>query len=211
MGNSAKRFALENPPDRPATDDLLVDALLAFANGRDVVICQGENENVSRWSRWRQEPSNEERAALIGLLQRIAQYPGSPLGFAPPGYAGVIELDAPLPAQDFALLVDGDARTWLSHMRASIDFRLILLAQRRVGSLRLYHRFANVAAALTVATLLVAASGDPYVGRFRRCASPKCCAPFYLAKRNPSGGPANRIYCSPTCREQYHNSAARKG
>lgn len=42
-----------------------------------------------------------------------------------------------------------------------------------------------------------------------RCKLPNC-RRFYLARRNPNGGPANRTYCSPGHRDEHHNSAHRK-
>jgi hypothetical protein len=91
-------------------------------------------------------------------------------------------------------------------MDASIDSKLILAGSR--ASLTQYRYFKNVAAALTVAMLLVADSSRPYLEALCRC---KGCSCFYIARRTKKGELANPVYCTPACRKQYHNSAARKG
>ncbi len=202
---------------RPATNDLLVQALLVFGNGQDLVISHQSGVatgEVRRWSRWREKPSQEERAALVRLLHGIVNNPKDPLGLTPSGWArnAIIDLHDRLPiAKDFALLVDGNLYAWMAHMDASMESSTVVVSRGRGYSPREYRSFENLAAALAFATLLVADPEHSYAEALRSCKSPKCKAPFYLAQRNRSGGPANRIYCSPTCRKQYHNSAARKG
>lgn len=214
MGKPAKCFDLQNRLERPANADLLVQALLAFGNGQGVVIWgqpDGLGE-VRRWSYWRDDPSQEERDAQVRLLQAVAESPRNPLGIADSsGRArnAVIEIP-PLPSvADFALLVDQGLFTWLAHMQASIDLKTILVGHRGGYSLTDFRCFKNVSSALAVAMLMIADQSKPYGKALCRCKWQQC-QDFYLAQKNPRGGPANRTYCSPAHRDEHHDSKERK-
>ncbi len=210
MGKAAKPFELENSVTDPATEAQLIEALLAFANGEDVVIRQAEE--IRRWSLWRERPAEEERAALVGVLERIMQDPRYALGITSEwgrATGAAIELKGSVPASDHALTVVDDLRVWFAHMSKSIEGALVLAPTRRGAfSLVKHWRYLNVASALTLAALLVADTSRPYAGALSRC---KGCKDLYVARRTKKGKLANGVYCDPTCREQYHNSAARKG
>lgn len=77
MGTRATIHELRNTLPAPVSDDALVEALLAFANGRQVVIWGQPRplEQVRTWSRWRTEPSEDERAAFIAFLHGLMQDP----------------------------------------------------------------------------------------------------------------------------------------
>jgi hypothetical protein len=72
-----------------------------------------------------------------------------------------------------------------------------------------YSSFRDMHARLSYALLLLAEEQAPYQRVLRRCELPSC-NKFYLAQRNPKGGPANRVYCSPEHRDERHNSYDRK-
>jgi hypothetical protein len=210
MGTAAKCFRLENVVTRPATEAQLIEALLAFVNGQDVLIKQVEE--VRRWSLWREQPSEEERAALVGVLERTMRDPRYALGITSEwgrASGAAIELGGTVPTSDHALRVIGDLRIWFAHMDRSIERRFVMVPSRRgVYSLVDYWLYRNVAAALTAATLLLIDTSRPHAGALRRC---KGCKGLYVARRTRKGELANSVYCSSNCREQYHNSAARKG
>lgn len=203
---------LENEISRPATEAQLVEVLLAFARGSEVVIRQ-QSDEVRRWSLWKERPSDEERAALVGLLQRTVRKPGSALGVAPGPWRGTnaaIELDNLEASSNFAMPVNEyQLDTCLAHMSKSIERKFVLVPIRRGGySLVDYPRYRNVAAALSAAMLLVADPSKPYARALCRC---KGCDRFYIARRTKKGQLANGVYHDPECRAKYHNSAARKG
>jgi hypothetical protein len=209
MGNAVERFLLMNEITRPATDEKLVEALFAFARGADVVVRQ--SEEIGHWSLWKERPSEEERATLLGLLQRIARKRGA-AWVAPgrwPGPDAVIELDGLTATSDFAMPVNEyQIDTCLVHMNESIERKFVLVPVKRGGYRLLnYFRYRNVAAALTAAMLLVAAPSEPYASALCRC---KGCDRFYIARRTKKGKLANSVYHDPECRARYHNSAERK-
>jgi hypothetical protein len=209
-----KSFELRNTLAAPAPDDALIEALLAFANGRNVVIWGQEKpfERVDAWSRWRAVPAPDERDFLQGLIEdpwggmasRTDQ-----AGRRRPTNA-VIQLPALLaPDRDRALLPTKDPQGWLAHMRESLERELVLVGRRQGYSLADFRSFRNVASALAFAMLLVMDQTKPYANTLCRCKLPRCRS-FYLARKNPKGGPANRTYCDPTHRDEHHNSAQRK-
>lgn len=211
MGKAVECFELKNEITSPATEEQMVEALLAFARGWDVVIRQ--SGEVRRWSLWKERPSGEERTVLVGMLQRTMRKPGSALGLAPGPWRGTnaaIALEELVASSDYAMPVNEyQLDTCLAHMTKSIERKFVLVPVRRGGySLIDYPRYLNVAAALTAAMLLIADPSQPYASALCRC---KGCDRFYIARRTKKGVLANSVYHSPECRAQYHNSAARKG
>lgn len=69
--------------------------------------------------------------------------------------------------------------------------------------------FRDLHAMLSRALVLVIDEHAGYGRALSRCKLPAC-QKFYLAKRNPKGGPANRTYCCPAHRDEHHNSYERK-
>jgi hypothetical protein len=69
--------------------------------------------------------------------------------------------------------------------------------------------FRDIHAVLSEGLLLLMDEQKTFGRTLCRCRLPSC-RKFYLARRNPKGGPANRTYCSPTHRDDYHDSADRK-
>src|SRR5579863_9456688 len=63
--------------------------------------------------------------------------------------------------------------------------------------------FRTLRSALQYAVLLLLDLNQPFGDALCRCRLASCRA-FYLAKRNPKGGPANRNYCSPKHRTEAH-------
>jgi hypothetical protein len=69
-----------------------------------------------------------------------------------------------------------------------------------------YHQsFGNVRSALHYAIALMLDLKLPYRNAISRCRWQHC-GIFYLAKKNPRGGPANRFYCCPKHRIEAHDS-----
>lgn len=84
-------------------------------------------------------------------------------------------------------------------------------AWTRSGKQRLtnYSMYRDIHAMLSHGLLLLLDEQAPYGRTLCRCKLPTCHR-FYLAKRNPKGGPANRTYCTPEHRDEHHDSAQRK-
>jgi hypothetical protein len=211
-----KSFELRNALPAPAKDEEIVAALIAFVNGRDVVIWDQPQPlgRVQRWSLWSELPKPEERRALVNFLRRLLDDPWGGLGFTTdisgrrrPANA-VIQMPPLLrPERARDLLPDQDFGSWLAHMSASMQRELVFVAHRQSYSLADFRAFRNVAAALALATSFVMDQARPFATAFYRC---KWCQKFYLAHKNPKGGPANRIYCKPQHRTAHHDSAERK-
>jgi hypothetical protein len=60
-------------------------------------------------------------------------------------------------------------------------------------------------AVLNYATALLLDDTKPYGSALSRCKL-ESCGKFYLARKHPAGGPANRNYCSTKHRSQAHES-----
>lgn len=215
----AKEFELFNPMGRPAKEVDLVGALMAFVNGQDVAIyLQPAPGVVRRWSLWREQPNEAERASQVNALgalidgSRTSFYGGFQTdadGHRRPTHA-LLEIQT-LPdsyrTREQDLLPDRGFAIYLAHMRASIQQEPVLVSHRLGYSLTEYRAFDNIASVLAVAMLLVTDPARPFAKSLSRC---KWCQKFYLAKKNPKGGPANRVYCSSAHRDEHHNSAERK-
>jgi hypothetical protein len=76
-----------------------------------------------------------------------------------------------------------------------------------IGGLSLGYRqsFGTVRSALHYAIALILDPKFPYRKAISRCRLQRC-GVFYLAKKNPKGGPANRLYCRPAHRDEAHDS-----
>lgn len=64
--------------------------------------------------------------------------------------------------------------------------------------------FPNLPTALKYGLLLLLDTSQPYSRALSQCRLTSC-GRFYLAKKNPKGGPANRNYCSEEHRSEAHN------
>jgi hypothetical protein len=218
MGHMTTVYELTNNLPNPATDDALVEALLEFANGRDVVIWGQPDplERVSTWSIWRTQPSAEERSAHVAFLQDLIRDPWGGLGHNTdrtgrrrPANA-VIQIGDLGPARgDRAVSPRPDFNAWLAHMKKSMERELVLVGRSHGYSLADFRSFRNIASALAFATLLVMDQSKPYSKDLSRCKL-RTCQRFYLAQKNPKGGGKNRTYCSPEHRQEHHDSADRK-
>jgi hypothetical protein len=213
-----KPFDLRNSLIEPASDAALVEALMAFANGRDVMIW-GQRPpfgQVRRWSLWREQPSPDERAAHVNFLHRLMEVPGGEMGLTTDASGqrrptnAAIEIPALSQFEGKCdLLPDQHFFPWLAHMGASMERQSVLIAHRQGYSLTEFRSFQNVASALAVGMLLVMDPARSFAKALCRCKLPSC-GRFYLASKNPKGGPANRTYCEPEHRDKYRDSAERK-
>lgn len=188
-------YELQNLATKPATDEALVRALLAFTNGAEVVI-SGQD---SRYGEPRSRAA--DRAAYVELLDAVIAGRPGPLpmledqsGRLRPG-AAVIRCLAKLPNP-------------LNRV-ALVRSERVLIARPRGYALAHYRQFKRAASALAEAALLFLDADRPYGRALCRCKDPAC-GHFYLAKKNPRGGPANRTYCDPEHRLRHNNSSQRK-
>ena len=91
-------------------------------------------------------------------------------------------------------------------VNVTLGAELVRYGRQRIVYVR---HFRDIHAVLSEGVLLLMDEHKPYGRTLCRCRLPSC-RKFYLARRNPKGGPANRTYCSPEHREEHHNSAERK-
>jgi hypothetical protein len=194
--------ALRNLLTAPAGDDVLVDAVLAFVNGDEVVVCGQPTERGAAYT----EPHShaEVRGAYIGLLQRFIDDPSSLLPtFGDGSGRRPVFAVVRLAALDEAMCPSGFPKDFFRHV-ASVVPEEILVGRPGGYSPRTFWRFRDAESALATGALRLLDPDRPYSKALRRCVN---CKHFYLAKRNPKGGPANRIYCSPPCRRDANEAA----
>jgi hypothetical protein len=172
MGKRDGVHRLLNGRSGAATDEQLVNALIEFANGREVeLVRDGKSKELGG-----------ERAAMQMEFSELLA----------------------LGAEDRAKLV----------RKFNFDVGMALLQSLRIDlsihygtrGMRLgYLRdFPTLRSALQYAVMLLLDLDLPYGSALCRCQL-KRCGVFYLAARNPKGGPANRHYCNPEHRSEAHN------
>jgi hypothetical protein len=192
---------LRNLVTAPATDDALVDALLAFANGAELVIV-GQDARFG-------EPRalDSDRAVYVEALERAVERQEGPIPMLrhPDG--------RPRPSFMVMRLGRGSGTRKLPRplrgLPAVATERVIVPVGRRGYSLAWFRQFRTAASALAEALMLVLDPEKPYAKALCRCRYPEC-RKFYLARKNPKGGPANRTYCSKQHRIDHHDSPERK-
>ena len=178
------RRELLNSASWPASDDALVDVLLGFANGAEVVMLSKPPE--------RPATTEEKRAhmpAPVELRSRFAEL----LELAVEDPNRLREEFFPLGAE----LID------------SLKVKPVMVFGTHGHSLDYFRELPDLRTALTYAVMLLLDAHKSYGAALCRCRLPSC-GRFYLARRKKKGGPANRVYCRPQHRAEHHNSAARK-
>lgn len=192
------RYELRNLATAPASDDSLVDALIAFVNGADLIIC-GQKSRFG-------EPHSKavDRPIYSALLQAAIDGEPSILpmltdkeGHQRPVFAVI------------SLGLRNDALPEPIRGIASVSVSRVLLARPQGYSLGYFRQFRTARAALAEATVLTLDPARPYARKLCRCKYPDC-QKFYFAEKNLRGGPPNRIYCTPKHRKLHNNSALRK-
>jgi hypothetical protein len=194
VGGNGKKFILVNGPGRPASNDDLIQALLAFASGADVVMVSGlaPAEEAGR------RPPTKLRQQFARLLQLAIE--------DRPQFAAEVEL----------LAIDLVASR-------SIVGRPVLVYGERGHSIELFLKFSPAVALNYALVLLLDLSKfphekrrqprkrqpKPYLTALSRCQWSDC-RRFYIARKQEGGGRENRLFCSTECRRAYHNSAERK-
>jgi hypothetical protein len=174
VGNPGDRHELLNRFGGAASDDTLVEALLAFANGAEVVLRTGLGGED-----WISPPVPEEwRERFCSFLRVVA---GRDLS----------RIDREF---DFIFHV-------LQRLRPVPIYKSVAAGIR----LGYFHDFPDPETALSFASLLLLDVEKPYGKALSQCKLPTC-NQFYLAKKNPEGGPPNFNYCKPEHRDEAHNS-----
>jgi len=193
----SERYELRNLKTTPASDDFLVDALLAFANGAEVTIV-GQPRYGEPHSKAADRPVYVELLKdTIGGRQSILPMLTDKDGRQRPMVA-VIDLgrsNASLPSPIRSL--------------GSVSVKRIVVGRPRGYSLAYFRQFHTARAALAEAAMLIVDPYRPYGRALCRCQYPAC-QKFYFARKNPRGGPPNRTYCTPKHRELHNNSSLRK-
>jgi len=171
MGKS-RPIQLQAKPNAPVTDEELMAALLEVANGSEVVLYNEKGQGFQ---------SNEPiRARMELLLQQFMEDPAELL---------LDLLPAPLGRGKTDIAAD---------VLKSVVPKLYLdfLGPRGL-SLRTGNYYPDLTSALDYAVLVLLDRGRPsYGAALSRCQLPRC-RNFYFAKKNPNGGPPNRLYCCP--------------
>jgi hypothetical protein len=176
-----------NTPEAPATDGSLVRAVVAYANGAQVVLMQKSNELpslVEQRARIRAGVDDRQREQFRALLERVLHDPKENGAELFPKAAQLLD-----GIKTKLTIHFGGRGFWITDTRS----------------------FADESRAMDFAVLLLLDRKKPYRKILARCHYGPCQI-FYLAQKNPKGGPANRRYCSPEHRNESHNStrAARR-
>jgi hypothetical protein len=159
-------------------------------------------------------PEEQGQAAAVDLLLRVAS--------GPKFYPHAWREESPALQAEFEPLVQTAIdspeqlyqQEFLARLR-ELDQGLVIKlsslmvqgSSKRGVTYRLEYRDRH--ALLSHALLLLLSEQMPYGKALCRCKLPSC-GRFYLASKNPKGGPANRTYCSPAHRDEHHNSYERK-
>jgi hypothetical protein len=194
----AEFYEIRNLRTAPASDDLIVDGLIAFANGAELSI-------VGQPSRGEPRSKSADRPTYVEFLDDMT---GARKGILP---MLTDEGGRQRPVVAVMDLKRGKSSLLPKPIRslASVSVNRIVVGRPQGYSLAYYRQFNTVGAALAEAAMLIADPYKPYRASLRRCQYPAC-QKFYFARKNPRGGPANDTYCVPEHRRLHNNSALRK-
>jgi hypothetical protein len=239
-------YVLHNGLDDPASEDELVAALLAFANGREVTIRDQEDRysdeppelsDVTRWSKRQPHASTDDHLVFSRILCLLVERPEELVSYCNDRvvdgrYYAVYGFVRWIGKQERLFISKPHSRlgitddifgpeevrddSWLTsfwpqlrELSESIVREPVVTVRADSYSIIEYRRFVTVSAALTCGLFALLDENGPFRATLCRCKLPRC-GSFYLARKNPRGGPPNRTYCDDTHREEHHNSAARK-
>jgi hypothetical protein len=209
-------FEVLNSPSWPASDDRLVDALLAFANGAEIVMLFKPGERAAPSEVWAEPRDPEEqRLRFARILQDLVAAPGrfKPAGegkmwtqTATPEYLhGEKELLHGRPSIGGMNFVG-----YASNLLLLIEVKPVLVFGPHGYSIQHFRDFrGDLETLLSYVGMLLLDGTKPYGAALSKCRLASC-GRFYLARGKEGGGRANRSYCSFECGETYHNSAERK-
>ena len=167
---------LVNTPAAPIGDATLVAAALDHANGVDVVL-----NGVAARDR------EASRSRTVALLERVREAHRGDCGRERRG-----DLIREIFEQAMKLL-------------GPLKVRQVYEIGARGLSLEYFRDFPSVESALGYGVLLLLDPRRPFGAAVCRCRLGRC-TKFYQAARRPSGGPANRTYCTPEHRAESHDS-----
>ncbi len=100
-----------------------------------------------------------------------------------------------------ASLADPEFEAVVKRVRESAPLQLEILHTEQGYRLMHWRVVDDLRFGLDWCVLMLLDVSLPYRQARCRCAH---CKKFYIARRNPKGGPANRIYCSTECRDEAH-------
>jgi hypothetical protein len=191
-----RRFELRNLATAPASDDALVEALLEFANGAEIIIV-GQPGQAEPRSRAADRPLYiellEDANSGKGILPMLTDHGGRQRPALHAIRLGRRNDSLPAPIRGLR----------------SVSVERIVICRPRGYALAYFRKFRSVGAALAEATMLILDPDKPYARALSRCKYPPC-RKFYFSRKNPRGGPANRTYCDPEHRRLHNNSALGK-
>jgi hypothetical protein len=227
-----RRREVLNSPGFPASEDRLVDALIGFANGAEVVMLDKPRERPATVEEKRAHPRApvELRQRFAAILQDIV---GTAERFRPTrqgrmwtqtetwaSWAASRGLDPDgTPLVDSWEVPQGDLASlqeqspiggmnflgYASNLLTLVTVKPVLAIGSHGYSIQHFHDFPDLEALLTYAVVLLLDGTKPYGKALCRCKL-STCDRFYLARKNPKGGPENRNYCSIKHRQVAHDS-----
>ena len=177
---------------RPS-DDELVDALIAVANGEPFQLLLPYPEpQVGAWG---------EGKILLRSFTHLD-----------------VDPETHVRVRDSLRTLRTDRGRYLEAMRTqyldhrAIPVRLIPVCVNTQHAIRVSftRRFRGLDRALSFALLLMADDSLPFGSALSQCAYSQC-GKLYLARKNPKGGPANRNYCCPEHRQLSHDAKENRG
>jgi hypothetical protein len=183
MGNSANPQVVLIPDwsTRPAGDEVFVNALLAFLNGAEIALMRSPLSSEDRRALKAERlatPANADRARLTRLIQALLDQSADAFYELLPLCAAALQ----------ALKLTPTVEWYARGVRLVVTKELV-----------------DETAVLNYATALLLDDTKPYGKALSRCKLASC-GSFYLARKHPAGGPANRNYCSARHRSQAHES-----
>jgi hypothetical protein len=187
-------LAILNNSRFPATDDALVTALIDFVNGRDIALLRSPV--------LKQPLRGDELAAFFA--ERSGKMDFDELRSQMQLWLMRVIAPDPTALNTAFQLVRRLLLQFTAHPVMRIDPKTFSVEIR-------YHRdFEDERAAMLFAVALLFDKSKPFSAAISRCHYEDCGNKFYLARRNPKGGPANRIYCSEEHRELGHEAGRAK-
>ena len=173
-----RKTILMNTPRQTASDRDFVGALLDFANGHEIELRQGLDNGHA-------VPSGD-LAELRGEIR------------------DQLDLAATKP-KEFMLRYGAINGQIITSVLSSAKPINVLEIRARGLKLIARQEFPDLKSAMNYGLLLLLDIFGPFANVLSRCKLPRCSC-FYLARKHPKGGRANKTYCSVAHRNEAHDS-----